>query len=85
MIAFGGDMDVCQPAILNDAGNACWQQGCFESSACSFYGVQLSGYWSSSSYVAAATNAWLGDLDYGGINMADKGDEFYAWPVRGGQ
>ena len=85
MISAGWGSDSCAPAISNDVGNGCWEQGCFESSTCSFYGVQSAGYWSSSSYVAEAAGAWLGHLELAQMDMEDKDDDCYVWPVRGGQ
>jgi len=50
-----------------------------------FIDVQLSWYWSSSSYVFAPNLAWEVFLYDGLVGVADKGDDDYVWPVRGGQ
>ena len=51
-----------------------------------FTGVQLSGYWSSTT---VATNPggdwWYVGLDSGVVNGAPGGFMYYVWPVRGGQ
>lgn len=87
LVAMVSDVDVCEVAITNDAGNGCWEEGCFEASTCSFYDVQPSFYWSASSYVPDAGSAWVMDLAHGLPDAVDKQDygEVYLWPVRGGQ
>lgn len=84
MKAWGGDADTCEPKILNDVGNACWSPEC-AGSTCSFYGVESSWYWASSSYVAQPTLAWPVDLAGGGMAPLAKSEYAYVWPVRGGQ
>jgi len=75
----------CSPTITNDLGNDCWDQQCVEAEACSFYGVQASWYWSSSSTVSDPTDAWSVNLSSGSVVEFTKGGINYFWPVRGGQ
>ena len=81
----GWDADTCEPAISNDVGNGCWDELCADMSACSFYGVQASGYWSASSVVSQPTHAWFGDLLNGNPDLRDRSEAAFVWPVRGGQ
>jgi hypothetical protein len=81
--SFGG------PAITNDAGNDCWQEG----PASSFEDVQISpGYWSATTHhdpgtmeSAGGTNAWVMGMSFGNANFPPKSDARSVWPVRGGQ
>ena len=53
--------------------------------ALGFTNVQVSSYWSSSSYANSAVYAWLIDLSSGSVNAGNKTFSFYVWPVRAGQ
>ena len=75
----------CTPTISNDQDNDCWDTRCFDSGACSFYGVQSEFYWSSSSDQRDLTKAWPVSLLSGGIAENPKIDTLRVWPVRGGQ
>ena len=85
MISIGWDGDDCEAAIANDMGNGCWSEECAQTTMCSFYSVQPSVYWASSSYVSDPLYAWLGDLAIGQVYMLDRQSGAYVWPVRGGQ
>ena len=85
MISCGWDSDTCEVAIANDMGNGCWSDACVEMTMCSFYDVQASWYWSSSTYVLDPEYAWLGDLALGQTYMLARESSAYVWPVRGGQ
>jgi len=50
-----------------------------------FTNVQASDYWSSSSYVASAADAWVVDPDGGSVSSSGKSTSNYVWPVRAGQ
>lgn len=50
-----------------------------------FIGVQLGGYWTSSSGAGSAGNAWKVQLPNGNVNYESKSLTGYVWPVRGGQ
>ena len=78
------------PSITNDAGNDCYGDG----SSSSFINLAKTGaelYWSSTVALALTADAWFTVLDFGFIidneNFGDVsfGDQFYIWPVRGGQ
>ena len=47
--------------------------------------VQANDYWSSSSYVASAANAWIVDMSNGIVFASFKTLSNYVWPVRAGQ
>jgi hypothetical protein len=70
---------VHSPAVPNTAGTGKWTSGA------PFTGVQSWYYWSSTTYAADTTDAWLVYLGHGGVNPDDKTATFYVWPVRGGQ
>jgi hypothetical protein len=50
-----------------------------------FTGVQLSTYWSSSTYAGNTGYAWAVNLVDGNVDGRDKSYSAYVWPVRGGQ
>ena len=50
-----------------------------------FLNVQLSNYWSSTTFTHDPGAAWFVSLPTGGVNGAYKNGEIYVWPVRGGQ
>lgn len=54
-------------------------------SAQGFTGVQAYDYWSSSSYVGNAANAWAVSMSDGGVHASSKFSFYYIWPVRAGQ
>jgi hypothetical protein len=49
-----------------------------------FSGVSVN-YWSSTTRANYPYVAWFAYLSYGGVYYDDKDDNFYVWPVRGGQ
>lgn len=49
-----------------------------------FKNVQAFYYWSSSTY-GGTTFAWGVGMGLGGVGFDYKGNDFYVWPVRGGQ
>jgi hypothetical protein len=50
-----------------------------------FTGVQTDGYWSSSSLVSSAANAWVVNMSDGYVYPDLKTYSFFVWPVRAGQ
>jgi len=50
-----------------------------------FSGVVNSNYWSSSSYADFTGYAWGVGVDVGYVGYGSKGNDYYVWPVRGGQ
>jgi hypothetical protein len=50
-----------------------------------FDGVQLSYYWSSTTYAANTVSAWGVGLNDGYVITFGKTGDVYVWPVRGGQ
>ena len=50
-----------------------------------FTGVQLSDYWTSTTYAPNTLFAWTVSLDVGYVLYGDKTVTHYVWPVRGGQ
>ena len=50
-----------------------------------FDGIQLSPYWTSTTYTGVVTNAWGVGLSYGDVQVGDKTKVGRVWPVRGGQ
>ena len=82
MVKHAADMLGCTlPTITSDAGTECWDQDCVDAGACSFYGVQSSSwYWSSSSSVPVPSNAWIVRLNFGFVTTHGKGDTYhYVW------
>jgi hypothetical protein len=49
-----------------------------------FTGVQLTIYWSSTTYAGDTLRAWNMYMYYGLLNYNSKDDLYYVWPVRGG-
>ncbi|KHD06603.1 hypothetical protein PN36_11215 [Candidatus Thiomargarita nelsonii] len=64
------------PTLSNAAGTGKWKEGD------AFSGVQTNFYWSSSANGAAY--AWFVDLASGLVNVVNKSNTSYVWPVRGG-
>ena len=85
MMSTGWDSDQCGVAIANDVGNGCWSQACVDAGTCSFFDVQVSGYWSSSAYYGDPVYAWRGELGSGLTDMLARESAGHVWPVRGGQ
>ena len=50
-----------------------------------FNNVQASNYWSSSSFVGSAVNAWIVYMWDGVVPAFPKSGNYYVWPVRAGQ
>ena len=50
-----------------------------------FVGVLPGSYWSSTTYAPNPSNAWYVYLNSGGESMYVKTNNYYVWPVRGGQ
>jgi hypothetical protein len=50
-----------------------------------FSGVQSDSYWSSSTFVPAASNGWSVNLHDGAVTTYAKPHDIYVWPVRGGE
>ncbi len=69
---------VSDPAIPNTAGTGKWTEGD------PFTGVQLSNYWSSTSYAGNTAGAWYMDFDLDNVRSNLKENPYYVWPVRGG-
>jgi hypothetical protein len=72
------DIAYYTPALSNTAGTGQWINGD------SFDGVQLDHYWSSTTAANYPSLAWLVYLDNGNLNYIAKSDDYYVWPVRGG-
>ncbi len=75
----------CKPRITNDSGNDCWDTACVTAGACSFSGVMSYYYWSGSFFVDSPGNFWAVSVLNPWVVEAWTGNEFYVWPVRGGQ
>jgi hypothetical protein len=73
------DFAYANPALSNAAGTGQWLAGN------PFDNVQSIYYWSSTAYAGSTNHAWIVYLDYGVANNADKINNLYVWPVRGGQ
>ena len=50
-----------------------------------FTGVQMSGYWSSTSYAGSTDYAYYVAMNYGIMYVDSKTITFHVWPVRAGQ
>lgn len=50
-----------------------------------FTGVQANFYWSATTYSFNTFNAWVVNLSTGGVNVSNKANSYYVWPVRTGQ
>ena len=50
-----------------------------------FSGVQTHYYWSSTTYASRTSRAWYVDLYRGHVYYKGKTNNYYVWPVRGGQ
>jgi hypothetical protein len=49
-----------------------------------FGDVQLSKYWTSTTYAFDTSRAWMVNIQYGDMSPWDKTANAYVWPVRGG-
>jgi RNA-directed DNA polymerase len=49
---------------------------------CTFSGVQSSYYWSATTNANNTSNAWNVNLTNGNVNINDKTNTNYVWPVR---
>ena len=49
-----------------------------------FAGVVAGRYWSSTTYDMYTLDAWRQNFYFGDTNHDSKGEDFYVWPVRGG-
>jgi hypothetical protein len=67
------------PPLPNTDGTDHWSEGD------PFTGVELLGYWSSTSYRVLTSEAWLVGLYDGAVLTSAKSDDYPVWPVRGGQ
>ena len=89
MTEYADDVLSCSPTITTDDETACWFPGChliLNGGLCSFYRVQSSWYWSSSSYVSVPTSARRVNFNDGIVSLVSKDSGLsYIWPVRGGQ
>ena len=70
---------VSVPAVPNTAGTGKWSAGD------PFTGVQLSNYWSSSTYASGTSDAWRVGMFVGRVYSTNKTSSLYVWPVRGGR
>ena len=50
-----------------------------------FINVQSAGYWTSSTVAINADGAWYVHINQGLVSQQNKVNDFYVWPVRGGQ
>jgi len=50
-----------------------------------FSNVQNNYYWSSTIYAGSTSGVWYVHMYYGDVNVNDKFNTSYVWPVRGGQ
>jgi hypothetical protein len=69
------------PSLTNDAGTAKWSAG----AGSSFANVQSGYYWSSTTYAVNTASAWSVDMWDGLMSSNVKSNDYYVWPVRGGQ
>jgi hypothetical protein len=70
------------PALTNDAGNAKWNT----TGTSSFSNVISDYYWSSTSYSDGTTDAWCVSMHGGNVFGGNRAvNDWYVWPVRGGQ
>jgi hypothetical protein len=60
--------------------------GCFDTTPAGQWatGVQLYGYWSSTTSGDSLGAAWFASFIYGYLDYTGKSNLFYVWPVRGG-
>ncbi|MCP4340079.1 MAG: DUF1566 domain-containing protein [Desulfobulbaceae bacterium] len=73
------DLRYDSPSVSNTAGTGQWTEGQ------PFSGVQLSYYWSGSTFAGNTSYAWYVDMYDGYAIYNDKTITSYVWPVRGGQ
>jgi hypothetical protein len=67
------------PALSNTAGTGQWTAGN------PFNNVQLGTYWSSTTWIHSTGGAWAMNMISGSVDVKDKDDQYYIWPVRAGQ
>ena len=72
------DFAYVNPALSNAAGTG-------QLTGDSFTGVQSNYYWSSTTTPADTDFAWYVYLSIGYVNVDNKTNPYYVWPVRGGQ
>ncbi|MCP3951243.1 MAG: DUF1566 domain-containing protein [Desulfobacterales bacterium] len=73
------DLDFFDPALSDATGTNKWTGDNVFTDVQSFY------YWSSSTFVEYASDAWIVDLDGGEVSGYDKTETSYVWPVKAGQ
>lgn len=79
-----GCVDIAEgtPAITNDAGTDCWQEG----PGSSITGIPSYAVYWSASHLTSPHGVFVGAVAVGGITQQfDKAAEELVWPVRGGQ
>ena len=73
------DIEYHNPPLSNTAGTGQWQEGV------PFTNVRPDYYWSSSTVSDNTNYAWNASLNDGRAYTDGKANEYYVWPVRGGQ
>ncbi len=68
------------PCLVNTPGTACYTEG-----PQPFTGVESYYYWSSNTYADDPRRAYYLHLEFGNVNHNVKINQYYVWPVRGGQ
>jgi hypothetical protein len=71
------------PALTNGAGTGKWTAGDIFTNVQSCLNTCL--YWSSTTYASGTFMAWSLYMWNGYFSLNDKVNDFYVWPVRGGQ
>ena len=66
------------PPVSNTEGTGHWSEGD------PFINIQWNYYWSSTSYASMPNGAWYVIFAYGNLGAANKFEEYFVWPVRGG-
>ncbi|MBZ4193925.1 MAG: DUF1566 domain-containing protein [Candidatus Contendobacter sp.] len=72
------DARFSNPSVPNTVGTGQWAEGQ------PFTAVKAEHYWSSTTYAADSSGAWLVYLISGDVYWDDKSYGFFVWPVRGG-
>jgi hypothetical protein len=73
------DFRFFDPALSDATGTAQWSEGD------PFSGVQFVSYWSSTSYADRSSDAWHLLAPVGLLTFGEKANDFFVWPVRGGE
>ena len=69
------------PSLTNTPGFGCYNAGPQQ-----FTGVQSNEFWTRTTYASHPLHAWVVSLFSGNVGVGGfKADNFYVWPVRGGQ